>query len=208
MSDDYTYKRVLKNGEWGMERVPATGKLPTGSPVFPRVAPQIKAGEQPGAFSSMMDRLQNPQHYYTTDNTSEPQATIHVPIIIDSDTLKQRGMLGRMLVARLNAYTEKGFKWVIEAESGNGPGKVSMLNEHLGQLFVVYFRHQEELARWAMGENVKPYRIERKNVPFTEDPGTTIPIPDGDDPVDFVITGGRPAKQDSSFGRMVELDEG
>lgn len=205
----YTYKRVLKDGQWVMERTPATGTLANGAPVFPKISPDQKVGT--GAYSAMMDHLlgRYVPPIYTTTNTSSNEHTVHIPIIIDSDTLKQRGMLGKMLVARLHAYSERGFKWVLEAETGNGPGKVSMLNERLGQLFIVYFKHQEELARWAMGEDIRPYRIERKLVPFSGAVGDNIPIPEGEDPVDFVVTGGHPTKSDDSgFARKVELEEG
>lgn len=188
----YTYKRVLKDGQWVMERVPATGALQNGAPVFSKISPDQKVGT--GAYSAMMDHL--------LGRYVSPTAAI----IIDSDTLKERGMLGRMLVARLNSYTEQGFKWVIEAASYSS--KVSLLNERLGQLFIIYFQNQELLSRWATGENVRPYRIERRVVPYDQ-AGTELGVPKGDDPVDFVITGGRPAKSDDSgFGRKVELEEG
>lgn len=190
MADDHTYRRVLENGEWVMRRVPATQDLPNGSPVFPAVVGEgTRTGGKPFNDSSVVDHLLKRDRIY-----------------IRSQDMN-KAVLTNVLVPRLMDYLERGFDWIIEAAANNGHSQVSLFNEKLGQMFILYFRHQSELAEWAMYRDVKPYRIRRKNVPF-DDPwsGEVIPVPS--DNAGFDLLFGKPVKkpESSGFGRMVDLE--
>jgi|SRR6267154_2368279 len=184
----YTYRRVLENGDFVLRRVPATGDLPSGSPVFPKRAPEFKAGEGNFNGSSAVD------HILKRDR-----------LVITSKQIEDK-VFSKALVERLSTYVEKGFAWVIEADPRGGKSTVGLFSDKLGQQFTLHFRTQEELSQWAMGrKDVKPYRIVRKNFPYGPDGDILEPSHDGDG-VEFIVFG-RPGKnEDSGFGRKVEVD--
>lgn len=184
---DYTYRRVLENGEWVMRRVPVTGPLPNGSPVFPKRAPEFKMGENPGSGSSVVDHLLKRDRVYIRSKDMGPHT------------------LAATLIPRVLKFQDQGFDWVIEALPNNGPANISFLNERLGQQFTLYFTRQEYLSMWAANNDVKPHRIVRKNFPYAED-GDVLTAPEGNEGVELLVFGRSGKQETTGFGRMVDLD--
>lgn len=184
---DYTYRRVMRDGEFVMERVPATGALPNGSPVFPKRAPEFKMGENMGSGSSVVDHLLKRDRVRISSTQMGPHT------------------LAAALIPRILKFQDQGFEWLIEAAPRNGPASVTFFNEKLGQQFILHFKKQEQLASWAANNDERPHRIVRKNFPYADD-GNTVDAPNSKDGVELLIFG-RPGKQEmSGFGRMVDLD--
>lgn len=182
---DHTYRRVMVNGEWGFRRVEADSSTPSGSPVFPAVVGDgNRKGEGRFNTSAKVD------HMLKRDR-----------VVITSRQLEQHAF-AKAVAQRLTSYSERGFAWVIESDPYGGKSTVALFNERLGQQFIIYFKNADDLQKWIVGQDARPQRIVRKNVPYEE--GDSLdPTLDGDG-VEYLIFG-RPTKNDG-FGRMVELD--